>query len=198
MWPHQTAELPPRPVRLAPQRPAGGRTPAPARPTRAHGADLHFEAWPNCTQYDHAIEAVALWAGLAPRAVKAQMLIESGCRAWVCSDAGACGLMQLLIGTARQVHVRDRFDPIQSLRGGAKYEAWQEKQWARHGRSRCERRANGRVGYHDGLGRPLMCQRQLGGYHLREWEGCVSEPGYEYAIKIARLAGEEDCITGGR
>ena len=195
VWPQQDAQLlPPRPIRMAPQRHPQGRVAAPARPPHALGTDLQIDEWGACTEYDHAIEATALWAGLAPRALKAQMIIESGCRPMVCSSAGACGLMQLLPGTARDLHVRDRFDPIQNLRAGAKYEAWQEKQWARHGRTRCERRANGRAGYHDGLGRPLGCQRKMGGYHLRDWEGCVSEPGFQYAVNIAALAGEEDCI----
>ena len=194
VWPHQEEQLTPRPVRMAPQRPAQARVPAPARPSRAHGADLHFDAWPRCTQYDHAIEAAALWAGLAPRAIKAQMIVESGCRPRVCSSAGACGLMQLLAGTARDLHVRDRYDPVQSLRAGAKYQAWQENQWARHGRTTCERRANGRSGYNAGLGVPLACQRKLGGYHMRDWRTCLPAETWDYSIRIAKLAGEEDCI----
>ena len=198
VWPQQDAQiLPPRPIRMAPQRHPQGRVAAPARPPHALGTDLQIDEWGACTEYDHAIEATALWAGLAPRALKAQMIIESGCRPMVCSSAGACGLMQLLPGTARDLHVRDRFDPIQSLRGGSKYQAWQERQWARHGRTRCERRANGRGGYNAGLGTLLDCQSKRGGYHMRDWRQCLPVETWNYSIRIARLAGEEDCIQEG-
>lgn len=40
------------------------------------------------------------------------------------SRAGAVGLMQLMPATARRFGVRDRFDPEQNLRGGARYLAW--------------------------------------------------------------------------
>lgn len=46
---------------------------------------------------------------------------ESAFRSGVCSKAGACGLTQLMPGTAREVGVTDRFDPKQSIHGGAKY-----------------------------------------------------------------------------
>ena len=46
---------------------------------------------------------------------------ESGFNPVICSKAGACGLTQLMPGTARELGVRDRSDPRASLDGGARY-----------------------------------------------------------------------------
>lgn len=53
------------------------------------------------------------------------MVVESAYRARACSPAGACGLTQLMPGTAADLGVRDRLDPSQNLRGGADYLARQ-------------------------------------------------------------------------
>lgn len=50
---------------------------------------------------------------------------ESAYRNTACSPAGACGLTQLMPGTARDLGVRDRFEPLQNLQGGADYLARQ-------------------------------------------------------------------------
>ncbi len=46
---------------------------------------------------------------------------ESGFHVSICSPAGACGLTQLMPGTAAEMGVTDRNDPVQNLRGGARY-----------------------------------------------------------------------------
>ncbi len=55
----------------------------------------------------------------------AVVLDQSAYRADARSSAGAGGLTQLMPGTARELGVRDRFDPVENLRGGADYLARQ-------------------------------------------------------------------------
>ena len=169
---------------------------SPAR-TGPAAAQLHLSCPRACagvTRFDAMIEDSARRAGLGACAWKAQLCRESSMRPGVCSEADACGLAQLLPGTAQDLGVTDRFDPAQSVKAGARYEAWTERQWARYGRTRCEIKANGRASYPDGVGRLLDCQRERGGFHLREWEGCVSNRAMTYARDIARMADEPDCI----
>jgi soluble lytic murein transglycosylase-like protein len=84
-------------------------------------------------------EAVARWRSLIKQAanecnvdafiVAAIMTQESGGDAAVCSSMGACGLMQLMPATGIAVNVTDRFDPAQSIRGGACYYASMKKRY---------------------------------------------------------------------
>ena len=53
---------------------------------------------------------------------KAQAMTESAFRPGVCSHAGACGLMQFLAGTAREMKLADRFNPRASIRAGIAYD----------------------------------------------------------------------------
>lgn len=68
-----------------------------------------------------AIAVVAERHGLDPKLLHALVIVESAYRPGVCSSAGACGLTQLMPGTARDLGVADRFDPGQNLTGGAAY-----------------------------------------------------------------------------
>ena len=67
------------------------------------------------------IKQAADEAGVPPALVKAVAKAESGFNPKAARRAGAQGLMQLMPGTARGLGVTDPFDPMQSLRGGAKY-----------------------------------------------------------------------------
>jgi hypothetical protein len=53
--------------------------------------------------------------------VKAVIAAESGFKPNARSHAGACGLMQLMPETARQMNVNDIFDPEENVLGGARY-----------------------------------------------------------------------------
>lgn len=55
------------------------------------------------------------------RLIVAQMYQESHFNPGAQSEAGACGLMQLLPGTANDMGVADPFDPESGIRGGVKY-----------------------------------------------------------------------------
>jgi len=58
---------------------------------------------------------------LDPRLVKAVIQVESGYNPRALSKAGAMGLMQLMPETARDMSVRDPYDPEQNLRAGTAY-----------------------------------------------------------------------------
>jgi soluble lytic murein transglycosylase-like protein len=75
--------------------------------------------------FQDAIDAAALAHGLDPKLLHALVITESAYRADARSPVGAGGLTQLMPGTALELGVRDRFDPIENLRGGADYLARQ-------------------------------------------------------------------------
>lgn len=75
--------------------------------------------------FGQAIAEAAERHGLDPKLLHALVIVESAYRAGACSPAGACGLTQLMPGTAAELGVRDRFDPLENLRGGADYLARQ-------------------------------------------------------------------------
>lgn len=67
------------------------------------------------------IEAAAREHDVARELLLAVMVRESGGRPHAVSAAGAQGLMQLMPDTAAELGVDDPFDPVQSIRGGARY-----------------------------------------------------------------------------
>lgn len=67
------------------------------------------------------IEIASKEAGISPHLLAEVVRQESGGRWWVVSPKGAGGLGQLMPGTAARFGVRDRFDPMQNLRGSARY-----------------------------------------------------------------------------
>jgi soluble lytic murein transglycosylase-like protein len=75
--------------------------------------------------FAEAIADAADRHGLDRKLLHALVVVESAYRAQTCSHAGACGLTQLMPGTAADLGVRDRFDPHENLRGGADYLARQ-------------------------------------------------------------------------
>lgn len=85
-------------------------------PSRLTGAEQPFGA---------AVAEAAERHGLDPKLLHALVAVESAYRPGACSPVGACGLTQLMPGTARDLGVRDRLDPLQNLRGGADYLARQ-------------------------------------------------------------------------
>lgn len=72
-----------------------------------------------------AIATAADRHGLDPKLLHALVVVESAYRNEACSPVGACGLAQLMPGTAAELGVRDRFDPVENLSGGAAYLARQ-------------------------------------------------------------------------
>jgi soluble lytic murein transglycosylase-like protein len=72
-------------------------------------------------RYRDLIEASAARHGLSPALLHAVIRTESAYKANALSHAGACGLMQLMPGTAARFGVRDIWDPAENIRGGSAY-----------------------------------------------------------------------------
>ena len=79
------------------------------------------QTWPNVARWQPEIEEAASQCRVNSALIAAVMTQESAGHAATCSSAGACGLMQLMPGTASDLNVQDRMNPAQSTRGGACY-----------------------------------------------------------------------------
>lgn len=79
--------------------------------------------------WDDLLREAAGTLGWDWRLLAAQAYQESRFKPRARSWAGAVGVMQLMPAAARQVGVRDRRDPEQSIRGGAAYLLWLEGIW---------------------------------------------------------------------
>ncbi|MDP3403113.1 MAG: lytic transglycosylase domain-containing protein [Brevundimonas sp.] len=75
--------------------------------------------------FQDAIALAAATHGLDEKLLHAVVLTESAYRPDARSPAGAGGLTQLMPGTAMELGVANRFDPVENLRGGADYLARQ-------------------------------------------------------------------------
>lgn len=67
------------------------------------------------------VEQAALEAGISPSLFRQVVQTESSGKWWAVSPKGAAGLAQLMPYTAARFGVRNRFDPMENLRGGARY-----------------------------------------------------------------------------
>ncbi|MCP4309131.1 MAG: lytic transglycosylase domain-containing protein [bacterium] len=79
-------------------------------------------------QWAGEIERAAHEAGLDPRLLAAMVWQESRFQPDAVSHSGAIGLAQLMPATAEELGV-DPSDPVQNLRGGARYLAWTIKEF---------------------------------------------------------------------
>lgn len=71
--------------------------------------------------HETAITSAAAQQRLDPALIKSVIWIESCFDAAAVSRVGAAGLMQLMPGTAADLGVTDRFDPVQNIHGGSRY-----------------------------------------------------------------------------
>ena len=90
-------------------------TPSPTVPARQ--AD-------RAAQFKPLIQKVAQETSMSPQLLHAVIAVESGYDAKAVSRKGAQGLMQLMPKTAQRFGVRNAFDPLENVRGGALYLKW--------------------------------------------------------------------------
>jgi Rod binding domain-containing protein len=76
---------------------------------------------PGLEAYEPAIKAAASDSGVSENLIKAVILQESGGDARAVSGKGAKGLMQLMDATAKELGVKNSFNPVENIRGGARY-----------------------------------------------------------------------------
>lgn len=76
------------------------------------------------TLYDRHIRYAARAHKVDPLLIKAMIKTESAFNRYAVSPKGARGLMQLMPATAKELKVKDPFDPRQNIYGGTKYIKW--------------------------------------------------------------------------
>lgn len=72
-------------------------------------------------QYNFSIRKAALSNRIDPDLVRAVILVESNFKPSAKSSKGAAGLMQLMPDTAKEVGVKNVFNPDQNIHGGTRY-----------------------------------------------------------------------------
>jgi soluble lytic murein transglycosylase-like protein len=72
-------------------------------------------------QFEPLVQEHAARHALRPELVRAVIQVESGFNPRARSPRGAMGLMQLMPATARELGVRDAYDPAENIRGGTAY-----------------------------------------------------------------------------
>lgn len=73
------------------------------------------------SDFDAYIDEAAIRYKMPPALVRAVMHAESAFDPNALSHVGASGLMQLMPGTAREMYVKDIFDPRENIEGGVRY-----------------------------------------------------------------------------
>ena len=76
------------------------------------------------SKYEAPIGLAAAAHGIPAALIKSVMHVESAFNAAALSRKGAVGLMQLMPETARDMGVKDPFDPIENIGGGVRYLAF--------------------------------------------------------------------------
>lgn len=73
------------------------------------------------TNYHSLVHEKATKYKLDPLLVKAVIKTESNWNEWAVSKKGAIGLMQLMPATAREMNIRNPFNPEENIEGGVRY-----------------------------------------------------------------------------
>jgi len=98
--------------------------PAPPRPAVATSlaeAAKPSAGVPQPPAFSRDVERIAAQHELPAALIDSVIAVESNYNPWAVSPKGASGLMQLIPSTARRFGVADVFDPVENIRGGAKY-----------------------------------------------------------------------------
>ncbi len=75
----------------------------------------------NPKEYDEHIKEAAKTFNLPEYLIRAVMAVESSYNPYAVSPKGAEGLMQLMPSTAKDMNVKDNFNPKENIMGGARY-----------------------------------------------------------------------------
>jgi soluble lytic murein transglycosylase-like protein len=91
-------------------------TPPAARPRARAGKTAPLPA-----SFNQTVERIAYEHALPVQLMHSIIKVESNYDPYAVSPKGALGLMQLIPATAKRFGVKDVFDPVENLRGGARY-----------------------------------------------------------------------------
>lgn len=109
-------------MRTRPGTPPAAPEAAPAAVSNPAGAAVAAIRAPKARQrYAEMIAQVAREQQVEPALLHAVVTVESAYNPRARSRKGATGLMQLMPDTAKRFGVTDRTDPLENLRGGARY-----------------------------------------------------------------------------
>ena len=87
----------------------------------SRGGRVVSEGGVRSSQWDDVIDHHAREQGIRPDLVRAVIQVESAFNPRARSHKGAMGLMQLMPATARDLGVRNAYDPLENIRGGVTY-----------------------------------------------------------------------------
>jgi len=120
----QTSDTPDLVIAAPPPPPAAPSAPAVANAAATSTASLPSREADRAAQFKPLIQRIAQETSMSPQLLHAVIAVESGYDAKAVSRKGAQGLMQLMPKTAQRFGVRNAFDPLENVRGGALYLKW--------------------------------------------------------------------------